>query len=489
MDGPPIAFGRSVSPALSNRSVEGYNGRVSRGGLCHESDGSQQGCGAFWPRRLDVQQGCPTGGPLTPAGVRASRPRCRVRVGRLLLVAVAVAGAVAAASWQPAARLSVGGQALGRVALGGGTRVVSATASWGSHHVALAVSPGGGLVPAGPLPAGKQVELAVTVAPPVWLSWWPGKSVVVSDTLVTPAAPRLRFHHEAVALGRPVVVSLTRAGQVRGLGGAPQSVGADRDAQGESAEAASGTVDVETRAASWEAWSAPRVLRWTGVPAGSAMLTLQRDLAELGYLPLQWQRLGPGTGRFSWRYPMPAALTSLWTAGTANVLTTGAVWQFERETGLPVETPTNQVFWADLRARVAAHDQNTEGYTYVEVSQGHPERLRLWFNGKLVIRSLANTAKPPGVTHVGTFPVFLRYRAQAMRGTDPGTGQPYYYPHVPWVNYFKGNDAVHGFPRSHYGFPQSAGCVELPIATAKKVYGYMHYGTLVTVLPVAQSAT
>ncbi len=403
------------------------------------------------------------------------------------MVLAVLAGALVAATWHPAARLAVGGRLLGRVELGRGTRAVSARASWGSHQVALAVSPSGGLRPMQPLPAGRRVEVAVTVSLPAWLAWVPGKSVVVSRTFVTPPAPRLQFHHETVALGSPVVVSFTRAGEVRGLGRQPQTVAADYDAQAESAEAASGTVDVETRATPWEAWSAPAVLRWNGVPAGSPMLTLQRDLAELGYLPLKWQRLAQGSGRFVWRYPLPAALTSLWTPGTSNVLTTGAVWQFERETGLPVETPTNQVFWADLTAHVAAHAQNTEGYTYVEVSQGHPERLRLWFNGRLKIESLANTAKPPGVTHVGTFPVFLRYTAQAMRGIDPSTGKPYDYPHVPWVNYFKGNDAVHGFPRSRYGFPQSAGCVELPVATAQKVYSYMHYGTLVTVLPLPGS--
>jgi hypothetical protein len=37
---------------------------------------------------------------------------------------------------------------------------------------------------------------------------------------------------------------------------------------------------------------------------------------------------------------------------------------------------------------------------------------------------------------------------------------------VYWINYFNGGDAVHGFVRASYGFPQSLGCVELPIPTA-----------------------
>ena len=38
------------------------------------------------------------------------------------------------------------------------------------------------------------------------------------------------------------------------------------------------------------------------------------------------------------------------------------------------------------------------------------------------------------------------------------------------MNYFNGGDAVHGYPRASYGFPQSNGCVELPIETAKLHY-------------------
>ncbi len=397
---------------------------------------------------------------------------------------MALAWLVAFATLRPSAHLTAGRSSLARLTLAGATQVDSATVSWGRHQTALAVGATGALTPRTPIPAGARVDVRVTVSTPPWLAWAPGQSQVMSRQLRTPRAPALVFHHEALTLGTPVLAAFTRAGQVRGLGPRPVLVAADRDTRGEAVEEARGTVDVETRGASWEAWSSPTALTWTGVSPASTVLTLQRDLAQLGYLPLRWEQLAHGVGRFVWRYPLPASLTSLWTTGTSNVLTTGAVWQFERETGLPVQTPTNAVFWDDLAAKLAANDQNTEGYTYVQVSQGSPERLRLWFNGRLMVNSLANTAKPPGVTHVGTFPVFLRYTSQSMRGTDPSTGRAYYYPNVPWVNYFKRNDAVHGFARQHYGFPQSAGCVELPVATAKTVYGYMHYGTLVTVLPI-----
>ena len=401
-----------------------------------------------------------------------------------MVALMVLAWLVVFATVRPSAQLTAGRSSLGHIALGGATEVDSATVSWGRHQTTLVVGATGGLTPTTLIPAGARVDVRVRVSTLPWLAWAPGETEVLSRQLRTPRAPALVFHQEAVTAGAAVLAAFTRSGQVRGLGPRPVSVVADRDARGEAAEFAHGVVDLETRGAPWEAWSSPTALQWTGVPSGSTVLTLQRDLAQLGYLPLRWQRLAHGVGRFVWRYPLPASLTSLWTTGTSNVLTTGAVWQFERETGLPVQTPTNALFWNDLNAKLLANAQNTEGYTYVQVSQGSPERLRLWFNGQLVVSSLANTAKPPGVTHVGTFPVFLRYTSQSMRGIDPSTGRPYYYPDVPWVNYFKRNDAVHGFPRQQYGFPQSAGCVELPVATAKTVYGYMHYGTLVTVLPI-----
>jgi lipoprotein-anchoring transpeptidase ErfK/SrfK len=52
---------------------------------------------------------------------------------------------------------------------------------------------------------------------------------------------------------------------------------------------------------------------------------------------------------------------------------------------------------------------------------------------------------------------------------------------VSWISYFNGGDAVHYFVRGSYGWPQSLGCVELPETAAKSAYGYLTYGSLVTV--------
>jgi lipoprotein-anchoring transpeptidase ErfK/SrfK len=49
------------------------------------------------------------------------------------------------------------------------------------------------------------------------------------------------------------------------------------------------------------------------------------------------------------------------------------------------------------------------------------------------------------------------------------------------VSYFNGGDALHGFPRPGYGYPQSDGCVEMPISNAASVFPLTPIGTLVTV--------
>ena len=111
--------------------------------------------------------------------------------------------------------------------------------------------------------------------------------------------------------------------------------------------------------------------------------------------------------------------------------------------------------------RAAAKDQrNSHGYTYAWASKTQTETLKVWHNGRVILDSVANTGIPAAPTADGTYPVYLRYYYQVMKGTNPdGTkyADPVYY-----VAYFNGGDAVHYFPRYSYGFPQSLGCVELP---------------------------
>lgn len=222
---------------------------------------------------------------------------------------------------------------------------------------------------------------------------------------------------------------------------------------------------------------------------------VQEWLAELGYLPVTWtpDRSGTGTslpgwqsaydppaGTFKWRYPdVPASLKALWSPVDWTVITQGAVMAFERHEGLPVNGILGSNVWAALRTAVAKHQVFQKPYAYVRVSENLPERLWLWVGGRTILSTLANTGVPKDATAPGTYPVDLRLTHQVMRGKNPN-GTRYASP-VNWINYFHGSEAVHGYVRAQYGFPQSDGCVEVPPSVAKKIYPHLYVGALVTV--------
>jgi len=199
---------------------------------------------------------------------------------------------------------------------------------------------------------------------------------------------------------------------------------------------------------------------------------LQRELAALNYLPL--------TETFGWRYNVPSSLQALWKPGSYNVMTRGAVMEFQAANHLAIDGIAGPLTWAALNRAYQQKQMNPYGYTYVLISEKTPETLQLWWNGKLVLTSLANTGIPQRPTALGTFPVYQRYYSQEMQGTNPD-GTHYDDPGVPYVNYFYGGDAIHGFWRQSFGYPQSLGCVELPVSNAKIAWQYINYGTLVTV--------
>ncbi len=143
-----------------------------------------------------------------------------------------------------------------------------------------------------------------------------------------------------------------------------------------------------------------------------------------------------------------------------------------------------------------------------------PEYAEVWEPNELMYNNtkrygvIFKTAANTGV--VGTTPkvtnfVFFRYPHVTMKGFFPiqiskktyykdidkknvgiinghyVTYQHYNDPDIKWVNYFDGGRAIHYYKRSSYGFPQSAGCVELPYRNAYKIYHIIHYGTIVSV--------
>jgi hypothetical protein len=231
-------------------------------------------------------------------------------------------------------------------------------------------------------------------------------------------------------------------------------------------------------------------------------MRLQQLMAQLGYLPMTFKaKSGPAisatsaraqlsaayhapAGTFTWQSGWPWALRSQWKPGSANILQIGAIRAFESVHGMTMDGVAGKNLWSKLFTAVAKGQKNPNGYTYALANQHYPEKLTLWHNGKVVLTTLVNTGIPGRSTVDGTFPVYLKFYFSYMDGTNPD-GSKYHDP-VYFANYFNGGDAVHEFARYSYGSYQSLGCVELPWAAAKKAYGYLSYGSLVTVTgPVA----
>jgi hypothetical protein len=223
---------------------------------------------------------------------------------------------------------------------------------------------------------------------------------------------------------------------------------------------------------------------------------LQQALARLNYLPYT---IDASHGRNSgdraesralaarYAFNPPAATLSPNVAhapglryGSLDPTTRGALMVFQDNHGLPLSGAPERSTWASLLAAETLGHGNPQPYTFVTVSESIPETLEVHRGNHIVIRTPANTGVSGATTEQGTFPIYARYTSTTMTGTNPD-GSKYSDPGVPWVNYFNGGDAVHGFPRASYGTPQSNGCVELPIGAAGQVYPLLAIGDLVIV--------
>jgi hypothetical protein len=240
--------------------------------------------------------------------------------------------------------------------------------------------------------------------------------------------------------------------------------------------------------------------------APGSMLRLEQILAQLRYLPLNFtpargaampktfaaevaSMSRPPAGIFTWRWAStPATLQSQWTVGTPNELVRGALMAFESVQGTynayhmdaeSIAQIADAATWNALLHAAAANRVDSNPYSYVYVTQAQPETLTLWKNGSIVVTSAANTGIPDRPTAVGTYPIYLRFSFNYMSGFNPNGS--YYHDPVYWINYFDGGDAVHGFYRGAYGWPQSLGCVELPVPTAQTAYNNLAIGDLVSV--------
>jgi lipoprotein-anchoring transpeptidase ErfK/SrfK len=211
-------------------------------------------------------------------------------------------------------------------------------------------------------------------------------------------------------------------------------------------------------------------------------------LAELNYLPLTFT---PSTsssdpsqqvnGTFTWAYPnLPTSLSSQWLLGTDNVILRGALMTFQSQSKLTVTGEIDATTWGDLLSAATADQVDPAPYNYVDVSEALPETLTLYIAGQAKFHFIVNTGISVAPTATGTYPVYERFLSTTMSGTNPD-GSHYSDPGIPDVSYFNGGDALHGFIRSTYGWPQSLGCVEMPFASAAAVFPHTPIGTLVTV--------
>jgi peptidoglycan hydrolase-like protein with peptidoglycan-binding domain len=166
--------------------------------------------------------------------------------------------------------------------------------------------------------------------------------------------------------------------------------------------------------------------------------------------------------------------------GRLDETTRGALVVFQSDHRLESTGEPDRATWASLLAAETTDRRNPTPYTWVSVSESIPETLEVHRGHHVALRTPANTGVPGAETAQGIFPIFTRDVSTTMTGTNPD-GTHYSDPGVPWVNYFNGGDAVHGFPRGSYGTPQSNGCVELPIETAHTVYGMLALGDIVEV--------
>ena len=131
-------------------------------------------------------------------------------------------------------------------------------------------------------------------------------------------------------------------------------------------------------------------------------LRLQQLLAELGYLPLTFTPASPVTsptqlgndqvGSFTWRWPnQPLSLLTLWTPGTNNVITQGAVMNFESQNGLQTDGVAGPQVWSDLLADVQSGHGDALPWDYVVVSQSLPESATVYKDGVPVYTTPVNT--------------------------------------------------------------------------------------------------
>ncbi|MHB8231453.1 MAG: L,D-transpeptidase [bacterium] len=241
-------------------------------------------------------------------------------------------------------------------------------------------------------------------------------------------------------------------------------------------------------------------------------------LHYLRYLPIS----RTGTHRYEFSFPVPEVLRNVadsYAWNSQNPFVLGAAAQYlEVSGGLRdgeyAKPEINAILLSKLKKSAANGEFDSHPWKWVLVRQAMKgERAELYENGRKVFSSPANTGEFT-TTPDGTWYVYLRFRNTTMSGLSPSRisekvyeslklkdpnkvrcldGHPvkwvaYDDSGIKYVDYFNRGIALHYIYRLHYGFPQSAGCVELPHRNAEFLYNNIGYGTIVTVVGIAEHA-
>lgn len=135
---------------------------------------------------------------------------------------------------------------------------------------------------------------------------------------------------------------------------------------------------------------------------------------------------------------------------------------------------------------------NTAGYQTI-TTNSYPKWIEVDLTNKkmyayeqstLVRSFLVSAGAPATPTVTGQYAIYRKYVQQDMRGRNVD-GSSYFQPHVPWVNYFYQDYAIHGNywrPLSYFGSINSShGCVGVVPSEGEWIYDWAPLGTPVIV--------
>lgn len=99
------------------------------------------------------------------------------------------------------------------------------------------------------------------------------------------------------------------------------------------------------------------------------------------------------------------------------------------------------------------------------------QRVVAYEGAQPVFSALVSTGLPGTPTVTGRYYIYLKYRTQTMYGGNRASGDYYYLPDVPYVQYFYQGYSFHGtYWHDNFGQPMSRGCVNMRTDDARWLF-------------------